>query len=296
MLDIERLFTETGVVHERMNRRGTVNLGCPKCGSRDNLAWLSRRQYFRCWSCGVLPTVETIAQLTGLSAPTIPALLKKYQTRHVQAQEEVLKGGATTLTYPDGTGPLLPAHLAYLKGRGLDPDQVQEEFGPIYGTGPMAAELPNRIIFPLYLEGKAVSWQARSIHPQCDQKYRYHTCPPDKEIIHHKNIAYGLDGVAGESVLICEGVFDVMKMGRGCCHLFGISWLNVQLNELANRFSSVYVMFDSEPGAQASGKRLAEALSGLGVISVIIDPECVKDPGEWPIDQARAVRKQLLGF
>ena len=301
MLDIDKLLRDCGVSHEPMNRRGAVTLGCPKCGSRDNLAWLAKRGYFRCWSCGVLPLVETLAQVTGLPAPSIGPLLQKYQVRQVGgAIEETPKGGAEILKYPDGTGSLLPAHVNYLRNRGLDPDQVQQEFGKIYGTPPEAPELPNRIIVPLYLNGRAVSWQARNIHPLCDKRFRYHTCEPSREVVWHKECVYGLDSCIGDTGVVVEGVFDVFKCGPNAIHVFGTSWLDAQLRVIAGRFKRVFVMFDAQGPddpqgkAQAAGLRLAQALAGLGVDAAVADPESSKDPGDWPIAEARAMMRKLL--
>ena len=300
MLNIEKLFDDCGVPHESMNRRGVVSLACPKCGSSDNLAWISKRGYFRCWSCGVLPLVSTLSQLTGLLAPAVVQLLKKYQVRQIESKEVTPQGGAQHLEYPDCTGALLSSHISYLKKRGLDPDQVQSEFGMIYGTPAHAAELPNRLIAPLYLKGDAVSWQARSIHPACDKKYRYHTCPPAQEVIWHKETLYGLDQVPGDMCAVVEGLFDCWKLGPGAVHCFGTSWLDAQMYELATRFKRVVVMFDAmgpddpQGKAQASGRRLAEALAGLGVVAAIADIESSKDPGDMPIEEARALMREII--
>jgi hypothetical protein len=246
--------------------------------------------------------MDTLAQLTGLALTALPALIKKFDTKAIHVGKTVERKYADILEYPEYTDKLLDSHIKYLADRGLDAAQVQREFGAIYGTPPHAPNLPNRIVVPLYLKGNAVSWQTRSIHPACEKAYRYLTCPPDKEVVWHKSIAYGMDSVRGDSVIVVEGLFDAWKLGPGAIHVFGISWLEAQVKTLAARFKNVFIMFDAkgpdDPNgkAQASGLRLARALSGLGISASVVDPQDSKDPGDWPLAKARSIRKELLGY
>ena len=139
------------------------------------------------------------------------------------------------------------------------------------------------------------------MHPLCEKKWRYHTCPPNQEVVWHESILYGLDQVPGDTCVVVEGLFDVWKLGPGAVHCFGTSWIESQLMVLASRFKRVVVLFDSkgpddpEGKAQASGTRLAQALAGLGVTSSVADAETDKDPGDMPIGEARAMMHALMG-
>jgi len=300
--DLERLFSDNAVPHTSANRRGWVTLDCPNCGGVGRLGWHQQRQMFFCWMCKRLPFDRTLKQVSGRSLQELAGLLERYKGWvEVGEENERPKGGAAVLKFPAYTSALIGSHKRYLKERGLDYEQVIAEFGEIYGTPGYAPLLPNRLVAPLYLDGQAVSYQARNILKECPKARRYHTCPPEEEIVYHRSTVYGLDACRGMSCVVVEGLFDVWKLGPGAVHTFGVAWLPAQLLTIAKRFKRVFVMYDSKGEddprglAQRAGKELAAGLAGLGVDAATIDPEDAKDPGAWKLEDARRIMHELLG-
>ena len=300
--DLQRLFEKHGVPYGDVNRRGWMPVGtCPKCGGADRLAWHPGHQRFFCWMCKGQPTVETVAHLLGQPLGNVFKLLERFPLFYTPGEVEVErpKGGAAKQLYPNGTGRPTPGVTNYLVRRGFDPDRVRAEFGDFYATPGHAPELPNRLIAPLYYQGRAVSWQARAIAPNCPKPLRYHTCPPEKEITYHKNLVYGLDSVRGDTGVVVEGLFDCWKLGPGAVHTFGVAWLPAQLSVLVKRFKRLFVMYDSQGpadplgDAQAQGVALAQAASLLGVEAYAVDAESAKDPGDLTVEEARNVMQEL---
>lgn len=301
--DLDILFTRYGVPHDEPNHRGWVELDCPECGGVGRLGWSPAGQCFKCWLCGMLPLYETLAALLGVPIGGVKALLDGCEVKGAFGPAEIQKprGGAASLVYPVTAGPLQGNHIAYLRRRKLDPAQVEQEFGKQYGTLEHDPLLPNRLVAPLYYQGKAVSWQARNIHTKCPHALRYHTCPPEQEVTYHKDLVYGLSTAVqrGRTGVVVEGLFDVWKCGPGAMHTFGTAWLPAQLLLLAASFKRVYVMFDSKGPAdplglaQQQGQRLAEALSLLGVEAFNVDPESAKDPGDWEYSEARSAMAEF---
>lgn len=302
--DLQRLFEKYGVPCGDVNRRGWLPVGtCPKCGGSDRLAWHPGRQRFYCWMCKGQDTVETVAFLLGQPVGNAFRLLQDYPLFYVAGEEdkERPKGGAVKLTLPAQAEPLRSGDSAgrYLVRRGLDPDQVTAEFGQQYRTPGYAPNLPNRLVAPLYYEGEAVSWQARSVLKDCPKPLRYHTCPPELEVMYHKSLVYGLDSVRGDTAVVVEGLFDVWKLGPGAVHTFGVSFLPAQVGLLAKRFKRLFVMYDSKGEedvlglAQRQGLALAQAVSLLGVEAYQVDAESAKDPGDLSVGEARNVMREL---
>jgi len=254
--------------------------------------------------CKGLPTADTVAGLLNVSIGEALRQLEAFPLFYVpgEREEERPRGGASALAFPKYARPLERDGTAwrYLAlRRGLDPDRVRAEFGEQYETPGHAPELPNRLIAPLYIGGAAVSWQARAMAPNCPKPMRYHTCPPDREVVYHKSTVYGLDAVRGDTGVVVEGLFDCWKLGPGAVHTFGVSWLPAQLAVLAKRFRRLFVMYDSKGeadplgDAQRQGRMLAEAASLLGVEAYAVDAENAKDPGDLPLEEARSLMKEL---
>jgi predicted transcriptional regulator len=296
--DILRLFRDRGVSFDSPNTRGFATLQCPKCGG-DRLGYSPEMQFFSCWLCKGLPFARTLAGILKVQQSEVWKALEPYAGKGVVIRKaEKVRGGAAELVYPQYTGKLQANHIAYLRKRGLDAEQVIEEFGMIYGIPGHAPKLANHIVAPLYLDGEAVSYQCRSIVPTCPKEKRYWTCPPLQEKIWHKSILYGLDQVPGDTAVVVEGLFDCFKAGFGAVHCFGVSFLPAQVLVLAKRFKKVFVAFDSKgPSdpkglAQRAGRELAEALSGLGVEAAVVDIGA-KDFGDLPLSEARSIMADL---
>ena len=299
--DVDTLLRRKGIAVET-NSRGWSELDCPFC-KLPHLGWSQTRQVFFCWYCKKHPIRETVAKLLNVSLPEVGRLLKEAEIapglndpRLIHAREEHVPN-ALKLTYPRYAAPITERGKNYLRRRGLDWRQVQDEFSTLMETPPYAqpAIMALRLVAPLIKDGREVSWQGRSMRDDCDKAFRYMTCPKELEVVFHKSVVYGMDQAQpfGKAVVV-EGLFDVWKLGPGAVHTFGTSWSQAQLASLST-LKQVFVMFDSEAGAQRAGRELAAALAGLGVRVSLIDPEDAKDPGEWPLDKARSVMREL-GF
>lgn len=119
------------------------------------------------------------------------------------------------------------------------------------------------------------------------------TLPLNKGAGDPKRLLYNLDNSPGQSAVVMEGTFDVMRFGdNGVCS-FGTSMTEAQLKLLRRRFSRVLFLFDPEPVAQKKAKTYAGLLSLMGVEVEVIDTELGKDPGDMDDKEIRWLRKEL---
>jgi hypothetical protein len=234
----------------------------------------------------------------SLSFPAIFQLLEKYNTTTQRSYQldQPDRVVPDALKWPDGIGELSPSHIAYLRRRGLDPDEIVNLWHPLGTTGAAASLYANRIFAPLYFQGRVVSWQGRSIRDDCPDDFRYETCPKKDELVPCKSIVYGWDYVQEyKRGVVVEGLFDVWKLGPGAMHTFGISWCRSQAKLLAE-LDWIGIAFDAEPEAQRQARALAEEIAGLGKAVELIDWETeYKDAGETEVEVARQFMKDL-GF
>jgi DNA primase len=190
-------------------------------------------------------------------------------------------------TPPADVGPLLPAHIRYLKNRRLDPDELVRDWH-VAGIG-IAAQLQWRIFVPVIANERLSSWTTRALGP--DVQPRYISASPDQEAVPIKSTIFGLDFVRNSAV-VCEGPFDAMAIGRGAVAVFGLKWSHEQVLKLS-RVPVRFICFDADPGAQQRAQKLAADLSLLPGCTHIIEIQSGKDPAECSDDEKTEIRKLL---
>lgn len=294
--DVEEFFRDFGVNNKseghKHTRHGWVNSPCPFCmgNAGYHLGFNLSADFFRCWRCGFHSTTEVIREIAGVSWGKAKDLLKEYYTGTRQVGEwKRKKAGATQLHFPAGTGEMGPPEMLYLARRDFDPDRTTDTWR-LKATGPIG-DYRLRIIAPIRYNGKLVSYQGRDRTDK--QPLKYKACAIEQEVIHHKEILYGLDEVPGREAILVEGITDVWRLGPGAVAGFGIEMKQSQILLLAEKFSKIYVMFDDDPQAIKEAREIAYNLAMVGTDTELC---FIKgDPGA--LDQATADKyvRQLIG-
>lgn len=191
--------------------------------------------------------------------------------------------------------PLSMREKDYLLSRHFNPKTLIRDFN-IKGGG-WVGEWKNRIIIPIYLGGKLVSWTSRTIIP--DREPRYKNLANEESVIDPKKIFFNLDNCPGKSCALLEGPFDVLRFGDyGICG-FGISLTRTQVLYLANRFNKIYILFDNERQAQKKGKEYGMILQGQGIdcylVNAFSDYGC-KDAGEMSPYNINKLKRELFDY
>jgi hypothetical protein len=197
------------------------------------------------------------------------------------------------LALPPGSAPLQdsPRGCAYCVRRGFDPVALGKLWG-LRVTGP-GGPYALRLIAPIYLDGRLVSYQGRDITGKAASRYK--ACSKENEVVHHKDTLYGVDLVPGDRAVVTEGVTKVWRLGPGSVATFGAEWTSAQAAMLARRFRSVLVAFDGDEAGWRKGRELAEALGLLGVETAsIVWTTGIKDPGDLPQEDADALMREVL--
>ncbi|MCK5235425.1 MAG: hypothetical protein KAR06_00455 [Deltaproteobacteria bacterium] len=154
----------------------------------------------------------------------------------------------------------------------------------------------QRIIFPIYFDGKLITWVGRSITPSTipymDLSFEESVMPPKHCLWNYDQFSKG-----GEVLYITEGLFDALKVdayskpGHFATCLLTKTMTSEQmvlLMEVAPRFQEIRILLDTE--AWGIALDLAGELDFLGNIRVMSLPAGVEDPGDLSIDQV----KQLM--
>jgi DNA primase len=233
-----------------------------------------------------------ISRLLGMNTDTAARLIEQYDDKTpVQSGRKKKHNAPTSIELPS-TATLSSAHKDYLRARDFDPYPLIDTFD-LKGTS-WQGSYKWRILAPIYLNGHLVSYQGRDITDRSDLKYK--ACKMDEEVIHHKDIVYAGDLVKGRSVVICEGITDVWRLGPGAVCTFGTGFSAAQVRHIASKWDEAFLLFDAEEEAQSQADRLAHLLSSLRHDMQI---ECIElnegDPGEMKQEDADSLMKDLIG-
>lgn len=253
---------------------------CPFCGSQNyHLGWNLRKGYFSCWRCKGHRTISTLIKL-GVPYPVALAFSKDRELLPGELAQERIK-----LVEPPGRGPLMKAHKDYLRGRGFNPDFLEQTW-ELEGFGRKGGRLSWRIYIPIIYKDRRVSWTSRSIgNSKTD---RYFSASPGEESMNHKNLLYGLDFVQ-HSTIVVEGPADVWRVGPGAVGTLGTGYSPAQVL-LLSKIPYRFICFDNSVAAQRTANELASELAPFpGQTHVIqIDAE---DPGSASKKEVLAIRK-----
>ena len=272
---------------------GWTNIQCPLCYDHSNHGGFSPDGFYNCWKCGAHHTTDIISAVLRCSTAEANRIEWQYTSEfQIKRQRQRLKkkGMSKVCELPAGTADMSIVHRAYLASRGFDSDTLVKEWGVKATThiGPYKF----RIIIPIYVDGKLVSYQGRDVTGR--QELRYKTCKIEDESIHHKHIVYGCDRVPGNRCILVEGCTDVWRLGPGAVCSFGTSCTDEQILFMSKRWAHIFVLFDPEDvAADRHVSRIIGELESLGCRADQIELKGYNDPAEMPQDEADEIMKKL---
>lgn len=268
-----------------------IGIHCPWCGDSSYHGGVPRNgnSRFSCWRCGGHSLEATLERVMGVK--NIHEVLGKYEdsmNTNMSLPERVLIHPERKVRVPGGA--LQWYHKKYLERRRYDPDKIVLDY-KVLGTEP-TEKGGARLYFPITHKNEVVSYQGRAITPNA--YYRYMTASPDEEKVFHKSILYNLDSCNSDMVVMVEGVFDAMRLGKeDVCASFGTSFMPEQLLHL-KPYSRVFMLYDSEGPAQEKAKKAASMIANITDGDVYnLDLGTGGDPDDLSNDDAVALMKEL---
>ena len=305
MINFKQLFIDYNIPFSgkgKHSSEGWIQVYCPYCIESSTTkekfhgGFNLKDEYYNCWKCNWHPLKETISLLLSTSTRQTKILLKKYKGESISTdeQEEIIKH---PFCLPDYCAEMTSKHRQYLEKRKFNPWKLEREWG-LLGTN-HHGDYKLRIIAPIFLDGKMVSYQGRDITNKSPMKYK--ACKINTEIVHHKHIVYGFDKLQEtrhrNRCIIVEGITGVWRLGAGTIATFGIGFTQQQALFLAKRqIKIVFIMYDPEEKAQEQAELFSHLLSGFRMEVKIVDmsKEGFEDPGELSDEKARLISKELL--
>ena len=292
MLDIQALLDDAGVPYWDSGKnvsQGWISISCPMgCGDRSNHgAFSPTGNAYSCFKCGSHSAKKVISTLTSWSEAK--TLLVKY-SNDLLLPDYITKQRASEVEWPPvGCKESLPEVFKnYLIRRQYDPDFLETNFDirAVYQVG----DFKYRIIVPVYLNGKLVTYIGRDITDKAKLKYK--NLKEELSILPVKETVYNIDNIH-EEALIFEGVTDTWRFAYNSVSLFGLVYTQKQVRMLGDKLKKAYICFDSEVQAQIVAEELAEELTWQGVKVEILSIDAA-DPGELNEQEANEIKRELF--
>jgi hypothetical protein len=292
MLDYLTFFEDYGIDYATEGPNvgnNYIGVMCPWCGDTSYHGGVPKngQHKFTCWRCGGHSLEATLSRMTGLK--DIQSILSKYDdgASTFNTEQRVLVHPERKVVVPGGD--LEWYHRKYLEKRRYDPDYLIREY-KVKGTTP-TSEQGTRVYFPIYYGGEVVSYQGRSIRD--DAYLRYLTASPDEEKVFHKSILFNLDNCKSETIVMVEGVFDALRLGKyDVCATFGTGFMPEQLL-LLKPYKRIFMLYDSEIPAQEKAKKAANMIANISGGEVYTVNLGEGDPDELSDDDAKKLMNDL---
>ena len=302
-MNFEKLFLDYKIDHSTKINKHWVNTKCCFCGgSSYKLGFNPEDDYCTCFACGGHNLQDALSRILNVKRNQLKEILPDYEG-NVIIRKELNHKKVNKLELPSDE--FTTAERKYLEKRNFNPDYLYEKY-KVVGGG-IVGKWKHRIIIPILLNGKVISWTARSILSKEKLQElgipRYMNLSEDESVCSAKETLFNLDHCDGKSVILTEGAFDTIRLGgKGkydnvICS-FGIELTQMQINIIKDRFEKVFIVFDNEIQAQKTARKFGVQLSAIGVNVEIVDAYSdfnVKDGAELNDEQVKIIRKELFG-
>lgn len=298
-MNFQKLFEDYKIDYSLKTNRGWVNTKCIYCGgSSYKLGFNPTEDYCTCFACGLHNLKETLSKILSVPKKDINDVIEQYKTRTIILNK--LNDKKTTavknLVLPTDT--FTPIERKYLKSRNFNPSYLHKKYNVVGGG--IVGDWKYRIIIPVIINGKIVSWTGRSIleKSKLDELKipRYKNLEIKKSVINPKECLFNLDNSKNKTVVLTEGPFDVMRLGDDFICSFGTSLTQSQIKEIRLRYDKIFIMFDNEVEAQQKARNYGQMLSSVGVDVEIVDAYSdfnKNDGGELNDEEVKIIRKEL---
>ena len=280
---------------------GWINIQCIFCDDDSNHLGVHRKSLkVSCWRCGNHNIINLIKELSGTTYNEAISIKKSlslgatdYGFGPPYAEDDASSLLSAHVRLPQESRKYFPEkHIEYLRYRGFtDPEKIIRKYKlrSVYTTG----KYKFRIIIPIMLNKKIVSFTSRDITGLQDPKYKH--ASPEESAIDVKRIIYNYDTVTtGSDAILVEGPIDVWKLGDKTISLLGIHHTEEQILSIKNKkIRNLFILFDNDKAGVAGAKRMAGIISPLVKSVEIVTFNTIKDPGELKEEEAEILKREL---
>lgn len=269
---------------------------CPYCNKKDKCYINFQKGTFICFcgcDAGNIAKLELSQEIRDFK-PVEPAHITSARQQIISFPGEVVP----LSQLPDSSPPI--QYLKYQRKRAFCPKELDENFGVCYcvnGIKIQSFDTTNTLIFPIYMYKTLVGWQARLLYdPKQIPEHLYEqygfikdedgdwVIPPrymTSRGLSTERVLYNYDNARKSNVVvICEGPFDAISVGRCAVATFGKNVKETQTRLLKAYWDLAIVLLDPEDAEKES--QIMYTNLSRSIPTVMVKLEGYKDPGDAP--------------
>lgn len=277
MLDVVMFLARSGIEFKRSGKE-YVSVCCPFCSDtrfNGNIR-TEGEPYYHCWICKGHRLSHYFKMIDVVLDPTTQLELQQHH-QQIEGKDDL------SIVLPEDK--FHNIHKRYLIHRGYDVDILRQHYG-VVGTLETGDATRFRLFFPIYKDRVLVGYIARTV---VDDPVRYLCGGAVKDHLFEVRSQ-------ASYVVLCEGIFDALRFGKGAISGFGINITRQQLATLVALKKRVIILFDNENKATIAAYRLGNRLKEYGV-PVRSFNVCAnvgkKDLGECTSQEINEIRHEL---
>lgn len=272
MFDIVRFYQDHKIDYSTEGKNcqeGWVNICCPFCEDKSNHLGIqiNKPTKVKCWRCGSHNLLEVLENFTDKKVSVIyreyeteknaldsVVIEKKVGKSYKEIVDEFYDNSESIPKFFQANNP----YIKYIVNRKFT-NKLEDDWG--IRAGIESGDYRYRLMIPIFHDGQIVSFQGRDITGKQEEKYK--TCAGT----YINNYLYGLGYIHNDRVIICEGVTDVWRLGKGnAVATFGINFSNEQIKLLIKQnIKRALIYFDSEHQAQEQALKLKGTLEMFNI-------------------------------
>lgn len=271
-IDIREVLDDLGIDYTESGKNvsnGWIGTTCPFCSDESNHLGINlQAKTISCLKCGTSGTIiKYLAEELGsfnkaitILGDSVPRELRSFTNGSVNhsIKVELPKEAKDKIT---------KYHAGYLNSRNFDYQELTDKYN-LHFCGPLG-KWANRIIVPIIKNYRLITFTSIDISDVSNIRYKHLSI--EESIIHTKNHLFGLEYTNNNSVIVVEGLFDMMRIGDGCVCTFGTKVTSEQ-KRLLSKYSSVKIVFDGDEPGIINGEKLANELAPFCDVKLFLLP------------------------
>jgi DNA primase len=306
-MDIVRYLDDQHIPYriagEKNVKEGWIGVDCPFCISTRNgpdfgghLGINLDSKVISCWRCNtkgpITRLIKEVEQVSYYQAENIASRYFNLEIKEGYIPKELRPPSSQLVLKPEFRRELMPVTRQYLQNRGFDPDYLIRKYDIMDGGN--IGSFAWRVIIPIIMKGRIVSYTARTISPPEVEEIRYKMCKEEEALVPRNKLLYNIDTVS-RGVIICEGPTDVWRIGDGSVATLGVMFSSAQIDLLHKRgITRAFILYDRE--AEENAERLAHSTRLFCKHVEVIYLDESKDPADLTPEEAMYLRRDLLGY
>lgn len=273
-----------------------INIQCPFCDDRSN--HLGIRIYdlkCNCWKCGPKKIIIVISKILDCSYTQAKNILKQIYKKKYYDQKEKIDFPKKVILPEEATKNFSKQHLKYLRKRGFKPQKLIDKYN-LFACG-FEGDYKFRIIIPITMNNKIVSFTSRDITNQ--QELRYKDAKPKESALSKRECIFNYDRIKQyKDAIWVEGPFDVMKIGNGGFCFMGIEMTAERIIHLSKKkINTLYTIQDNDPNmiGEIASIKTSSLSYRIAKKIVNIKLKTKNDPGELTFKEVEQIKREI-GF